>query len=211
MCSNHTKESNLHVMKKFIACFTVLVLGCLAALADARTGKPAPDFTAKDINGKTHRLSDYKGKIVVLEAYNLDCPFCANHFQSGAMQELQGELTAKGVIWLLVNSSKPKGGSYRTPAAAKKEFTDQKMKATAWIDDSSGALGKLYGMKTTPHMFVIDKEGVLVYQGAIDDRPVPDGDPRKARNYVREAVNAALAGKPVAVANTKSYGCGVKY
>ena len=198
-------------MKRLIAFSTILLIGCLAALADAQTGKPAPDFTAKDINGKTHKLSDYKGKIVVLEAYNLDCPFCANHFKTGAMQELQAELTAKGVIWLLVNSSNPKGGSYRTPAAAKKEFADQKMKATAWIDDSSGALGKLYGMKTTPHMFVIDKEGVLVYQGAIDDRPVPDGDPRKGRNYVREAVNAVLAGKSVAVANTKSYGCGVKY
>jgi peroxiredoxin len=198
-------------MKKFIASLSLLVIGCLAAFAAAQTGKPAPDFTAKDINGKTHKLSDYQGKIVVLEASNLDCPFCANHFKTGAMQELQGELTAKGVIWLLVNSSNPKGGSYRNPAAAKKEFAEQKMKATAWIDDSSGALGKLYGMKTTPHMFVINKEGVLVYQGAIDDRPNPDGDPRKARNYVREAVNAVLVGKPVAVANTKSYGCGVKY
>ena len=181
------------------------------ALTAAQIGKPAPDFTGKDINGQTHKLADYKGKIVVLESYNLDCPFCGNHFKSGAMQELQAELTGKGVIWLMVNSTNPKHSSYRDPAAAKKEWASEKIKATAWLDDSSGQIGKAYGMKTTPHMFVINKDGLLAYQGAIDDRPVPGGDPRQARNFVREAVASVMAGKPVATSETKSYGCGVKY
>ena len=183
----------------------------MSAFGEAQVGKPAPEFTATDINGKTHKLSDYKGKIVVLEAYNYDCPFCANHFKSGAMQELQAELTGKGAVWLLVNSSNKKSGSYRDPAAARKEWEKLKLRATAWIDDHDGKLGKLYGMRTTPHMFVIDKNGLLVYQGAIDDKPEAEGDPRKARNYVREAVNKLGAGEKITVTQTKPYGCGVKY
>jgi peroxiredoxin len=193
---------------------TLLTLG-LALFASAAIaldiGKPAPDFTAKDINGKVHKLSDYKGKIVVLESYNLDCPYCANHFKTGAMQELQADMTAKGVIWLMVNSVNPKHPSYRTPAQAQKEWEKEKMKATAWLDDSSGIIGKTYGMKTTPDMFVINKDGNLAYQGAIDDRARSNGDPRTARNYVREAVNDLLAGKKIEVTETRSYGCGVKY
>jgi peroxiredoxin len=198
-------------MKKMILGMLALGLTTVLARGDAIVGKPAPDFTAKDINGKTHKLSDYKGKIVVIESYNLDCPFCANHFKSGAMQELQAEATAKGVVWLLVNSSNPKSGSYRTPAAAKKEWDQQKIRATAWIDDSSGRIGKAYGLKTTPHMIVIDKDGIVSYNGAIDDRAEPEGDPRTARNYVREAISGLMTGKPVAVTQTKSYGCGIKY
>jgi peroxiredoxin len=190
-----------------------LALACVAGAAFAAVdiGKPAPDFTAKDINGNTHKLSDYKGKIVVLESYNLDCPFCANHFNTGAMQELQADMTSKGVVWLMVNSVNAKHPSYRSADTAKKEWAAEKLKATAWLDDISGAIGKAYGMKTTPHMFVIDKDGNLAYQGAIDDRAASDGDPRTARNYVREAVNSLLAGKKVEVTQTKSYGCGVKY
>src|SRR5436309_6524985 len=111
-------------MKRTVTLFA-MVASITAAMAAAQVGQPAPDFTAKDIEGKTHKLSDYKGKIVVLEAYNLDCPFCHNHFRSGAMQELQGEMTGKGVIWLLVNSSGAHSPSYRTPEAAKKEWTQQ--------------------------------------------------------------------------------------
>jgi peroxiredoxin len=188
------------------------LLSCASiSLAAVEVGKPAPDFTAKDIYGKTHKLSDYKGKIVVLESYNLDCPFCANHFKTGAMQELQEWATSKGAVWLLVNSVNTKSPSHRSPEAAKKESEKNKIKATAWIDDSSGKVGKLYGMKTTPHMFVISNEGVLVYDGAIDDRAEDSGDPRKARNYVREAIGKLLAGESVKVAKTKPYGCGVKY
>jgi peroxiredoxin len=182
-----------------------------AALAAAEVGKPAPDFTGTDINGQTHKLSNYSGKIVVLESYNLDCPFCHNQYRSGAMQELQHDLTAKGVVFLLVNSVSPKSPSHRNPEAARKEWASQKINATAWLDDSSGAIGKAYGMRTTPHMFVIDASGVLVYEGAIDDRPATDGDPRTARNYVREAVQKLQAGEKLAVTQTKPYGCGVKY
>ena len=182
-----------------------------AALAAAEVGKPAPDFTATDINGQTHKLSDYSGKIVVLESYNLDCPFVRNQYRTGAIQELQRDLVAKGVVWLLVNSVSPKYPNHRSAEAAKKEWASQKINATAWLDDSSGTVGKAYGMRTTPHTFVIDASGILVYQGAIDDRPASDGDPRTARNYVREAVQKLQAGDKLAVSQTKPYGCGVKY
>jgi len=196
-------------MKKAFVALTAMVLA-LAAQA-VEIGKPAPDFTAADINGKTVKLSDYKGKIVVIESYNSDCPYCHNQYQTGAMQALQKDLAAKGVVWLIVNSVNPKNFSHRTPEQAKAEMVAEKMDVTAWIDDSSGAVGHLYGMKTTPHMFVIDKNGVLVYDGAIDDQPDPFHDPSKARNYVNEAIGALLAGKSVAVSETKPYGCSVKY
>jgi peroxiredoxin len=194
---------------------TVTVLASLGiasvAFGAAEIGKPAPDFTAADITGKTHKLTDYKGKIVVLEAYNFDCPYCANQFTSGAMQALQAELTGKGVVWLLVNSVHARHPSYRTPEAARAEWDKLKIKATAWLEDSSGAIGKAYGMKTTPHLFVIARDGTLAYQGAIDDRAATSGDPRTARNYVREAAQKLLAGQKPEVTQTKPYGCGVKY
>ena len=198
-------------MKKIVLFLAVTFLASALAFGEAVVGKPAPAFTAKDIDGKTHNLSDYKGKIVVLEEYNLDCPFCANHIKSGAMQELQSYAASKGVVWLLVDSANPKSDSYRNPAAAKKEFQTQKIKAAAWIDDSSGDIGKAYGLKTTPHMIVIDKTGVVAYNGAIDNNPSTDEDPRKARNYVREAIDQLLAGQKPKVTSTKPYGCGVKY
>src|SRR5258706_4149323 len=177
----------------------------------AEIGKPAPDFTATDINGKTVRLSDYKGRFVVIESYSSDCQFCKSHYETGAMQELQRSLAAKDVVWLIVDSVNPKNPSYRTPEQARKEWVDQKITATAWIDDSSGAVGHLYGMKTTPHMFVIAKDGTLAYDGAIDNRPQPFGDPRIAQNYVSPAVDEVIPGKPVAVRETRPYGCGVHY
>jgi peroxiredoxin len=197
-------------MKTKITLFSVLALAT-TVVAAPDIGKPAPAFTATDINGQTHSLSDYKGKIVVLESYNQDCPFCHNQYRTGAMQELQRDLTAKGVVFLVVNSVAAGNPSHRSREAAQKEWTAQKMNATAWLDDSSGELGHKYGMRTTPHMFVIDQAGMLAYQGAIDDRPSPEGDPRTARNYVREAVQKLLAGEKVAVTQTKPYGCGVKY
>ena len=196
-------------MTKAFLLSTVMALA-LAAQA-VEVGKPAPDFTATDINGKTVKLSDYKGRIVVLESYNSDCPFCHNQYATGAAQDLQKELAAKGVVWLLVNSVNPNNFSHRTPAQAREEWTTKKIAATAWLDDSTGAIGHLYGMQTTPHTFVIGKNGVLVYAGAIDNKPDPMHDPRTARNYVQEAVNALLSGKPVEVSQTKPYGCGVKY
>ncbi|HUA38075.1 MAG TPA: redoxin domain-containing protein [Candidatus Sulfopaludibacter sp.] len=196
-------------MKSAFALVAALTMAS-AALA-VEVGKPAPDFTATDINGKTIHLSDYKCKIVVLESYNSDCPYCHNQYKTGAMQALQRKLASQGVVWLLVNSVNPKNFSHRTPEQARAEMAAEKMDVTAWIDDSSGAVGHLYDMKTTPDMYVINKEGILVYQGAIDNQPDPFHDPTKAQNYVSEAIAAVLADKPVAVTETKPYGCGVKY
>ena len=196
-------------MKKTFALLAALALTASAFAVEI--GKPAPDFTGTDINGKTVKLSDYKGKIVVIESYNSDCPFCHNHYATGAMQELQKDLAAKGVVWLLVDSVNTKNFSYRTPEQARKESTDLKIAATAWLDDHTGDIGHLYGMKTTPHCFVIAADGTLVYDGASDNRPQPFGDPRTAKNYVRAAVDELLAGKPVTVSQTKPYGCGVHY
>jgi len=196
-------------MKTAIALFTVLILAASAFAVEV--GQPAPDFTGTDINGKTVKLSDYKGKIVVIESYNSDCPYDANHYKTGAMQETQKDLAAKGIVWLIVDSVNKNNFSYRTPEQARDEFADKKMTATAWIDDSPGIIGHLYGMETTPHMFVIAKDGTLVYDGAIDDKPDPSHDPRTARNYVKEAVGDLMDGKPIAVSQTKPYGCSVKY
>jgi peroxiredoxin len=197
-------------MKRLMAVFSLVAL-VGSVFAAAEVGKPAPDFTGTDIQGKTVKLSDYKGKLVVLESYNQDCPFCHNQFKTGAMQELQKEMTEKGVVWLMVNSVNPRNGSHRSREQAQAEWKEQKLNATAWVDDSSGDIGRLYGMQTTPQMFLIDKEGTLVYDGAIDDQPDPSHDPRKARNYLREAVGKVLAGEKVEVSKTKPYGCAVKY
>jgi len=197
-------------MKKAIALLAVIGLAG-SVFAGAEIGKPAPEFTAKDIHGKTVNLSDFKGKLVVLESYNLDCPVCANQFKNGDMQALQKEITAKGGIWLVVNSVNGKHESYRTPEKAQAEWQAQKMNATAWLDDNSGAIGKAYGMKTTPHMYVIDKEGTLIYAGAIDDKPDGKHDPKTAKNYVREVFGKLAAGEKVAPFETKAYGCSVKY
>jgi peroxiredoxin len=196
-------------MKKTLATFAALAMA-VGALA-VEVGKPAPDFTGTDIHGKTVKLSDYSGKIVVIESYNSDCPYCHNQYKTGAMQALQKDLAAKGVVWLLVNSVNPKNFSHRTPDQAKQEMVAKKMDVTAWIDDSSGAIGHLYGMLTTPDMYVINKNGVLVYEGAIDNEPDPTHNPLTSDNYVRDAVNDLLAGKPIAVSETKPYGCSVKY
>ena len=197
------------IMKTAFALFAALTFATTTLAVEV--GKPAPDFTAQDINGKTIHLSDYRGKIVVLESYNSDCPYCHNQYKTGAMQAMQRDLAAKGVVWLLVNSVNPKNFSHRTPEQAKAEMAAEKMDVTAWIDDSSGAVGHLYDMKTTPDMYVINKDGVLVYEGAIDDQPDPFHDPTKAQNYVSAAIDALLADKPVAITQTKPYGCGVKY
>ena len=192
-------------MKKILTTLLGLSVSCVLAMADAEIGKAAPDFTVKDVNGKAIKLSDYKGKIVVLESYNLDCPYVQNHYNSGAMQELQGSLTAKDVAWLTVNSS------YDKVDKAKKEAQDKKIKATAVVYDPKGTIGKAYGFKTTPHVVVIDKDGKVAYNGAIDDKAETEGDPRAAKNYVKDVVGKLQAGQAVTVAKTKPYGCGVKY
>ena len=191
---------------------TFLMMAVMSpAVAAPQTGKPAPDFTAVDLQGKSHKLSDYRGKVVVLEAYNYGCPFVANHYNSGAIQELQADLAKRGVVWLLVNSTHKDHSNYRNVEAAKQEWQRLKIPAAAWLHDHDGAVGRLYDMKTTPHMYVINAEGILVYQGAIDDRAATSGDPRTARNYVKEAVHQVLAGQKVEVGETRPYGCTVKY
>ena len=195
---------------KYFLVFAAVASFSLAAFA-AEIGKPAPDFTGTDISGKTVHLSDYKGKIVVLESYNPECPFCQHHYGSGAMQELQSELTGKGIVWLVVDSVSKDNFGYLAPAAAKKQWAEKKFAATDWLDDSAGTIGHLYEMKTTPHMFVIASDGTLAYQGALDDNRTPEGYPRKASNYVKNAVDDLLASKPVGVSQTKPYGCSVHY
>jgi peroxiredoxin len=194
---------------------TAIVLLAALALASAASavevGQPAPDFTGTTISGKTIHLSDYKGKIVVIESYNPTCPFVHNQYKTGAMQALQKDMTAKGVAWLLVDSVNKNNYGYLTPEQAQKNRAKEKMNVTAWIDDSSGTIGHLYDMKTTPDMYVINKDGILVYQGAIDNEPNPFHNPLTANNYVRDAVNALLTDKTVAVTETKPYGCSVKY
>ena len=174
-------------------------------------GQLAPDFSARSYDGKDIKLSDYRGKIVVMEWFNPGCPFVKKHYQDGHMPKLQENYTAKGVIWLSVNSTNPAHENF-IPADKAQDMLDKlQMKATAAIFDPEGKLGKLYGAKTTPHMFVVNAQGNLVYQGAIDDSPEIFGSPEKARNYVAETLEELLAAKPVTGAETKSYGCSVKY
>jgi alkyl hydroperoxide reductase subunit AhpC len=196
-------------MKKTLILFSAMTLAASAFAVEI--GKPAPDFTGTTINGKAIHLSDYKGKIVVIESYNPDCPYVRHQYKTGAMQALQKDLTAKGVVWLLVDSVNKNNFGYLTPEQAQKDRVKQNMDITAWIDDSSGTIGHLYDMKTTPDMYVINKDGILVYEGAIDNKPDPFHNPLTANNYVRDAVDALLAGKSIQVSETKPYGCSVKY
>lgn len=178
----------------------------------ATVGKPAPDFKGVDTNGKEQTLSQYKGKTVVLEWTNPECPYVVKHYGSGNMQALQKEATTDGVIWLSVASSGQEKEGYYNGADSNKYIAEHKSAETARILDSSGEIGHLYGAKTTPHMFVINPEGMLVYAGAIDsnDSFKPETI-AGATNYVREALKSVKAGTPVKVATSKSYGCSVKY
>ncbi|AGC41644.1 hypothetical protein MYSTI_00286 [Myxococcus stipitatus DSM 14675] len=187
--------------------FAALALGSvfvgLPALADAEVGKPAPAFTLKDETGKEHSLSQYKGKVVVLEWTNPECPFVKRHYEADTMANTLKGFDAKKVVWLAVDST-----GHNTPDKS----ADWKKKEAfpyAVLQDASGATGKAYGAKTTPHMYVIDGEGVVRYAGAIDDDP--RGKNAKKVNHVQTAVDAVLNGKPVPAATTTPYGCSVKY
>jgi AhpC/TSA family len=192
--------------------FVALALLLLPLARAARVGERAPDFTASDSNGQTHKLSEYAGKFVVLEWHNRGCPYTQKHYQSGNMERLQHEWTARGVIWLTVISSAPGKQGYVTAAEENAYLKEMKAAPTAVLLDPTGALGHLYDAKTTPHMFVINAQGVLIYNGAIDDHPTPDAaDIPHSQNYLSQALEEALAGKPVAVATSRPYGCSVKY
>ena len=200
-------------MKRGFAGIVTLVVMALSILALAvRVGEPAPNFTAADSNGKTHTLSSYRGKFVVLEWHNQGCPYTKKHYDSGNMERLQKEWTQKGVVWFTVISSAPGTQGYVT-AQQENEYM-QRMHAapTAALLDPTGDLGHLYDAKTTPHMFIINPDGVLIYDGAIDDKPTPDeADIATSRNYVSLALTEAMSGKPVDTPTSRPYGCSVKY
>ena len=180
--------------------------------AKAVIDEKAPDFKLTGIDGKTYSLGDYKGKYVVLEWNNFDCPFVKKFYGSGAMQNLQKEYTEKGVVWLTICSSAEGKQGYYDAEALGDMTAERKLAATAYLRDPDGTVGKLYGAKTTPHMFVINPEGVLIYVGAIDDKPSTNPeDIAAAQNYVTASLNLAMSGKPVEVKSTASYGCSVKY
>ena len=180
--------------------------------AQAVVGSPAPEFTATDSHGASHSLDRYRGKYVVLEWHNQGCPYTRKHYVSGNMQSLQKEWTAKGVVWFTVISSAPGQQGYVTDSQENAYLAQMHADPTAVLMDADGRLGHLYGAKTTPEMYVIDPNGKLIYEGAIDDRPTPDtADIKGADNYLTEALTEAMAGKAIATTYTRPYGCSVKY
>jgi peroxiredoxin len=190
----------------------VLLLAALPAAAQVKTGSAAPDFTLKGSDGKTYNLSDYKGQVVVLEWLNHQCPIDAQQYASGNMQAVQKEAKDKGVVWLSIISSAPGNQGYVTPAQANEEEISFKAVPTAILLDADGKVGHLYDAKTTPHMFLINKDGVVVYQGAMDSKtPHSPADVASAEPWLKNAMAATLAGQPVANGTTKPYGCSIKY
>jgi peroxiredoxin len=202
-------------MKKLFAVSVavgVTVMIALTAARAARVGQRAPEFTGTDTFGQTHKLSDYLGKFVVLEWTNRDCPYTEKQYKSGNMQRLQREWTGKGVVWLTVISSAPGKQGYVTAADENAYVKQVNAAPTAVLLDPTGVLGHLYDAKTTPHMFIINPQGILIYNGAIDDKPTTDlADVPGAKNYVSMALAEAMAGRPVSVATSRPYGCSVKY
>jgi peroxiredoxin len=197
-------------MKTRIALF--LTLMSVTAFATPEPGDTAPNFSLTDIQGHAHALADYKGKYVVLEWNNPECPFVHKHYDSGNMQKLQSEERAKGVVWLTINSAAASRQGDLPSDQLQKYVQDNHANPTAYLRDPTGSVGHLYGAKTTPHMFVINPDGKLIYQGGIDNKPTPDPeDIPGATNYVRAALEESMAGKPVTVATSRPYGCSVKY
>jgi hypothetical protein len=186
------------------------VSGALAAAV--QTGRAAPAFTGTDTKGAEHTLAGHRGKTVVLEWTNHECPYTVKHYATGNMQALQAAATGAGTIWLTVVSSRPGEQGHVDAAAADRLTSSRAAKPTAVLLDAAGRIGRLYDARTTPHMFVIDGSGTLVYMGAIDDRPTAShGSVQGARNNVREALDALAGGRPISVASTRPYGCSVKY
>jgi len=183
-----------------------------SAAVQAKVGEPAPTFTATATSGSPVSLASYKGKIVVLEWTNHECPYVQKHYETGNMQALQREATAQGVVWLtLISSAKGEQG-YVTAAQADELTTSRKAAPTAVLLDEPGVVGRMYGATNTPHMYVVDKTGTLIYAGAIDDRPTTRrADVPGASNYVRAALDSVSAGQPVKTPITRAYGCTVKY
>ncbi len=193
----------------------VILVWWLTSSSQTQAGidKTAPDFTLTDNAGGERSLSDYRGRFVVVEWFNNDCPFVNKHYTSGNMQGLQSTYTEQDVVWLTIASSAPgHQGHIASPREATEIIERRDAHQTALLLDPAGAVGQLYGAKTTPHMFIIDPDGLLIYAGAIDDTPSTDpADVTQSTNYVQLALDSAMAGQPVSTPATKSYGCSVKY
>lgn len=190
----------------------VLLAAVAMVHAQVEVGKPAPDFTLQDCSGKSVTLSEHKGKVVVLEWVNHGCPFVVKHYGSGSMQKLQATATAKGVVWLSICSSAPGKQGHMSAADAAKACEEKQSASTAYLLDESGEVGKKYGAKVTPELYVVNAEGVLVYHGAIDDKKSTDpADIAGAKNFVSAALEEVLAGNPVSTPTSEAYGCSVKY
>lgn len=198
--------------KTILTIITSLAATALFASDPPPVNSAAPDFSVTDAKGKTHSLSQYKGKYVVLEWFNPQCPFVKKHYGSGNMQKLQEEYSTKGVVWLTINSSAPGTLGALTPEQAEEKMTEWKTHETALLLDPEGKAGRAYGAKNTPNMVVINPEGKIVYEGAIDSKATPNpADIPSSINYVKVALDESLAGKPVTTAMTKPYGCAVEY
>ena len=183
-----------------------------AAVAAPSVGQPAPAFSIKDTSGKAVSLADFKGKHVVLEWVNPGCPFVQKHYNSANMQGTQGEAAGKGVVWLAISSTAPEFSDYKKPGDLAGWMQGHKAAASATLMDDDGKVGKAYGARTTPHMYVVDPAGKLVYAGAIDSKSTANpADIASSTNYVKQALNEVLAGKPVSTPSTRPYGCSVKY
>ncbi len=193
-----------------IAIFFINVAGFTDS-NEITVGEKAPSFNELDQSGKTHSLDDYKGKWLVLEWYNEDCPYVKKHYGSNNMQNLQKKYTSKNVQWLTVSTSAKGKQGYIEPSKAKKHF-EEKLYSTALLLDSDGNMGRAYGAKTTPHIFIINPEGYVIYAGAMDNND--SSDPKtipSAKNYVSTALDQAMSGKNVTKSFSKPYGCSVKY
>jgi peroxiredoxin len=198
--------------KLLTALLTIAASSALFAADSPPVGTNAPDFSLTDSKGKTQSVSQYKGKYVVLEWFNPECPFVKKHYGSGNMQKLQEEFTGKGVVWLTVDSNAPGLEGNLTADQANAKIAEWKTKQSALVLDPDGKAGRSYGAKNTPHMFVINPEGKIVYEGAIDSKATPNpSDIANSTNYVKVALEESMGGKPVSNANTKPYGCSVKY
>lgn len=192
--------------------FISLILITINITWSLEIGVEAPGFTAKDTNGEIHRLSEYKGKIVVLEWKNHRCPYVVKHYATNNMQNLQRDLVSKGVVWLSVLSSAPGKQGHVSPQEANAIIENENSAASAVLMDTAGVIGRRYSAKKTPHMFVIDENGLLAYQGAIDDNSsARQSTVAGALNYVKEAVSALQSNQKIAVPTTEAYGCSVKY
>ncbi len=202
-------------MKTLTIIGVALVMAVVAApvtMQASKVGEPAPAFKGTDTKGKVHTLADFKGKWVVLEWHNNGCPYVRKHYESGHMQKLQQEWTSKGVVWLTVISSAPGTQGYVTAVEADAYAAKMKVASTATLLDPTGEMGHMYDAKVTPHMYIINPDGVLVYNGGIDDKPTSDqADLATAKNFVNEALTEAMAGKPISTPTSRPYGCSVKY